>query len=99
MAVKVSTKHPQTIGTYEVLDMVAGGASGRVYKGRCPETGALVAIKLASKETAAQPLLRKRFEQEFHVAHSLEHPHLVRALELGQAGGLPFIVMELVDGP
>src|SRR5262249_20076947 len=43
--------------------------------------------------------LRKRFEQEYHVASSLDHPNLVRALELGDHDGAPFIVMELVDGP
>src|SRR6058998_3091665 len=81
MVLTLSSRHPQTIGPYEVVEMVAGGASGLVYKGRDPATGGLVAIKLASEATATRPLLRKRFEQEFHVASNLNHPNLVRALE------------------
>jgi hypothetical protein len=99
MASRTASKQPQTIGEYEVLGKIAGGGSGCVYKGRHRATGELVAVKLASKETAGNSLLRKRFEQEFHVASSLGHPHLVRALHLGEEGGTPYIVLEFVDGP
>jgi serine/threonine protein kinase len=59
----------------------------------------VVAVKLASAQTAEEPVRRKRFEQEFHVTRNLDHPNLVRALRLGRDDGVPFLVLEFVDGP
>jgi serine/threonine protein kinase len=54
---------------------------------------------VAGSEITDNPVLLKRFEQEFSVTRSLDHPHLVRALQFGSEGGVPYIVMEFVDGP
>ncbi len=91
-------KAPSEIGDYEVLGKIGGGATATVYKARHAATGELVAIKLASERTANDPVLRKRFEQEFHVARSLGHPNLVRPLRLGLQDDVPYLVMELVEG-
>jgi serine/threonine protein kinase len=96
---KTSGKRLQTIGDYEILEEIAGGASGCVYKGRYLTTGELVAIKVASSQTAGNPVLRKRFEQEFQVMRGLDHPNLVRALHLGHEGHTLYLVLEFVDGP
>jgi serine/threonine protein kinase len=91
-------KEPSEIGEYEVLGKIGGGATATVYKARHCDTGEVVAIKLASEQTAGDPVLRKRFEQEFHVTRNLDHPNLVRTLRLGRVDGVPYLVMELVEG-
>jgi eukaryotic-like serine/threonine-protein kinase len=91
-------KGPSKIGDYEVLGKIGDGGTATVYKARHAATGELVAIKLASEQTAGGPVRRKRFEQEFHVTRNLDHPNLVRPLRLGRADGLPYLVLELVEG-
>src|SRR5438552_19212022 len=84
------------IGEYEVLDKIAEGGMGSIYKARRRDTGALVAIKTIPRNT--NPVLLKRFEQEFRAASRLDHPHVVRALEYGQADDSPYLVMEYIEG-
>ena len=92
-------KGPSKIGEYEVLEKIGDGGTASVYKARHAATGEVVAVKLASTQTAQDPVRRKRFEQEFHVTRNLNHPNLVRAHRLGRADGVPFLVLELIDGP
>jgi serine/threonine protein kinase len=88
---------PATIGRYEVVSKIAEGGMGAVFKARHPDTGELVAIKVVPAETAKNPLLIKRFEQEFRAASLIDHPNVVKALEYG-GGATPYLVMEFVDG-
>jgi serine/threonine protein kinase len=70
-----------------------------VFKAHRRDSGDPVAIKILRPEVAADPVLLRRFEQEFRAAQQLEHPHIVRALDFGQDGPTPYLVLELVDGP
>jgi serine/threonine protein kinase len=90
---------PRQLGPYDVVGKLGRGGSGSVYKARRRGTKNLVAAKVLKPEVAADPLLLRRFQQEFLAARSLEHPHIVRALDFGQDGELPYLVLELVDGP
>src|SRR5437764_6371663 len=47
---------------------------------------------------AANLVLLKRFEQEFRAASRLDHPNIVRALDFGDTGSCPYLVMEYVEG-
>jgi serine/threonine protein kinase len=69
-----------------------------VFTARDAATGTKVAIKLASAATARDPVLLKRFEQEYRSTSNLSHPNIIRALEFGWEGKRPYIVLELVDG-
>jgi serine/threonine protein kinase len=86
------------LGRYEVLDKVGTGSTGSVYKGRNRDTGEVVALKVLSTEVAEDPVLRRRFEQEFLATRCLDNPHVVRGLEFGQEGDVLFLAMEFVDG-
>ncbi|MGF1581407.1 MAG: serine/threonine protein kinase [Gemmataceae bacterium] len=88
----------QLIGDYEVLEKIAEGGMGSVFKARHPETGEIVAIKVVSPHLAKNKVLLKRFEQEYHVASTLTHPNIIRALGFGYTGVSPYLVMEFVDG-
>ncbi len=97
MATDTSTK-PHTIGAYDLLAKIAEGGMGAVYKARSHQSGDIVAIKIIPSETAKNPTLLRRFEQEFRAASLLDHPNVVRAIEYCGTGTNPFLVMEYVDG-
>src|SRR5262249_7784327 len=88
----------QTVGNYDLLEKIAEGGMGTVYRGRDRTSGQIVAVKLVSPQMAANEVFRQRFEKEYHVARRLQHPNMGRAMEYGIAGGRPFLVMEFVDG-
>ena len=88
----------QTVGNYDLLEKIAEGGMGAIYKGRQRETGQIVAVKIMPAHTASNPVLLKRFEQEFRAASRLNHPNIVRALDYGDGGESPYLVMEFVDG-
>jgi len=69
-----------------VLVDATGKKSGR---------GAYLCAKLSCWENA---LKKKRFEQEFRAASRLDHPNIVRALDYRDAGNMPYLVMEFVEG-
>src|SRR5438477_13195005 len=88
----------QTIGSYDLVEKIAEGGMGTVYKGRHRDTGQLVAIKIVPATTARNSTLLKRFEREFVSARALDHPNVVKAIEFNGACASPFLVMEYVDG-
>jgi serine/threonine protein kinase len=88
----------QSIGQYDLIAKVAEGGMGTVYKGRHRLTGATVAVKVVPPHIASNPVYFKRFEQEYNAARSLDHPNIVRALDFGRDDGVPFLVMEFVEG-
>ena len=99
MSLKTRSGRLKSLGNIELLDKIAEGGMGSVYRGRDAGTGDLVAVKLLAPELADRPVLLKRFEQEFRTASSLRHPNVVRGLAFGVEGGHHFLVMEYVDGP
>lgn len=93
-----ATATPQQIGLYDLIYKIAEGGMGAVYKARNQTTGEIVAVKIIPSETAKNPILMKRFEQEFKAASLLDHPNIVKAIEYCSTGPNPFLVMEFVDG-
>jgi serine/threonine protein kinase len=98
MGVETSKAALQSVGNYDLLDKIAEGGMGAIYKGRHRDNGQIVAIKIMPSHMATNPVLLKRFEQEFRAASRLNHPNIVRAIDYGDAGSTPYLVMEFVDG-
>jgi serine/threonine protein kinase len=88
----------KTISHYDLLDKIAEGGMGTVYRGRDNHTGQIVAVKVVPKHLLSNQVFIKRFEQEYTAARTLDHPNIVRALDFGREGDTPFLVMEFVDG-
>jgi serine/threonine protein kinase len=88
----------QIVGKYELLAEIARGGMGSIYRARDRETGVIVAVKIMPPHMAANHILLKRFEQEFKAASRLDHPNIVRALDYGDTGSSPYLVMEFVEG-
>jgi len=88
----------QTIGNYELVEKIAEGGMGTVYRGRHTATGQTVAIKVVPPHLLTQAVVLKRFEQEYTVARQIDHPNIVKALDFGRDGETRFLVMEYVEG-
>jgi serine/threonine protein kinase len=86
------------IGQYDLLKKIAEGGMGSIYMARSTKDKSVVAIKVMSPNYVHNPVLLKRFEQEYRVASKFNHPNLVRALEFGTDNDLPFLVLEFVNG-
>ncbi len=89
----------RAIGKYEILEKIAEGGMGTVYKGRHATTGDVVAIKVVPPHMCSNNIMLKRFEQEFKTARGLDHPNIVRAIDFGHDGNTYYLVMEYIDGP
>jgi len=89
---------PERFSHYQVLDQLGAGGMGEVYLARDLDLDRQVAIKFLPQRFATDPLRLKRFENEARAASSLNHPNIVTIHEIGQADGLPYIVMERVEG-
>lgn len=98
MALDFANLDQERVGDYDLIEKIAEGGMGTVYKGRHHATGLLVAIKVVPPHLLAQPVYRKRFEKEYEAAHALDHPNIVRALDFGRDPNLPYLVMEFVEG-
>jgi eukaryotic-like serine/threonine-protein kinase len=71
---------------------------GEVFRARDPRIGRDVALKVLPKELAGDAERLRRFEQEARTAGTLNHPNLITIYDIGDEGGAPYIVMELLDG-
>jgi len=89
----------QRIGThYQVLSTLGRGGMGVVYKAQDTAIGREVAIKMMVADIASDADMLQRFEHEARAAGKLSHPNIVTIYELGSDLGVPFIVMEFLDG-
>ena len=89
---------PQTIGKYHVVRRLGAGGMGVVYLCRQPDLDRLVAVKVLSLGCHATGELLERFAREARLAAQLTHPHIVRVYDTGADGGLPYLVLEYVNG-
>ena len=85
------------VGRYRILREIGRGGMGAVYEGHDPVINRSVAIKLLSDQLD-DAHYRQRFLEEARNAGRLSHPNIVTIHECGEHEGVPFIVMELVDG-
>lgn len=84
---------------YRVATRIASGGMGTVFRGRDERLDRAVAIKLLHAHLAEDDEVRRRFCDEARHAAKVRHHNVVAVLDQDEHGGLPFIVMELVDGP
>jgi eukaryotic-like serine/threonine-protein kinase len=86
------------IGKYEILGELGHGAMGVVYRAHDPIINRLVALKTITTGVADDPAMLQRFYREAQSAGGLQHPNIVTIYDMGEAGNIPYIAMELVEG-
>ncbi len=84
---------------YQLLGEIARGGMGAVLKGRDPDLGRDLAIKVLLEKHRDHPELVRRFVEEAQIGGQLQHPGIVPVYELGQFGDhRPYFAMKLVEG-
>ena len=82
----------------EVIAFLGKGGMGAVYEARQPALGRRVALKVLPARATAQAGFAERFNREARALARLSHPGIVSVYDFGQADGLPYFLMEYVDG-
>ena len=88
----------EQIAGYRLLERLGGGAMGTVYKARQLSLDRDVAIKILSAELAQDPTFVARFEREAKAVARLNHANIISGIDVGDADGVKYFVMEYVDG-
>jgi serine/threonine protein kinase len=86
------------IGKYDIVEVLGRGGMGVVYRGVDKQIGREVAIKTLTEGYAGDAEMLRRFYEEGRRTGQLNHPNIVTVFDLGDDHGIPYIVMELVQG-
>jgi len=86
----------QRIGRYEVLERIATGGQGTVYRARDTVLDRVVAVKVINQSIADDPAYLEALQREARLAAGLDHPNITTVYDFQIEDGTPYIVMEYV---
>jgi putative two-component system response regulator len=86
------------LGPYRILDRIGQGGMATVYRAHHSALDRYVAIKVLPEFFAEDMTYRERFQLEAQSVAALRHPNILSAFDFGQIAGIPYLVMELVEG-
>lgn len=88
----------QLLGRYCILECIGVGGMGTVYKAHDPQLERMVAVKVPLLERSGDDR-RPRFLREARAAAQVRHANLCPIYDVGDEGGIPYAVLEYIDGP
>jgi len=97
-SIKENKAAAHRIPGYKIIGKLGAGAMAVVYKARQLSLNRIVAIKVLPKRFTENPEYVERFYREGQAAGKLNHPNIVQAIDVGEAGGYHYFVMEYVEG-
>jgi serine/threonine protein kinase len=86
------------LGNYVLMEKIGAGGMGQVFKAHHRRMDRFVAVKVLPVSTMKNPATIARFEREVKAAAKISHTNIVAAYDADCANGVPFLVMELVEG-
>jgi serine/threonine protein kinase len=87
------------VGQFEVLNEIARGGMGVVYKARHKRLNRVVALKtIRPSLSCSTDVLIKRLRAEAKVVAALDHPNIVPLYEIGEQDGYPYLILKLIPG-
>jgi serine/threonine protein kinase/WD40 repeat protein len=86
------------VGNYEILEEIARGGMGVVFKARQTRLNRIVALKMLLGSSLATPTAIRRFQHEARIAARLNHPRIVPIHEIGEFEGHPWYTMDYIPG-
>jgi serine/threonine protein kinase len=90
-------EHPSRVGKY-AIEKFLGGSMSNVYLAKDTVLGRRVALKMLTAEGAADEEAKARFLLEARMASNIVHENIISVFDFGEDQGLPFIVMEYLEG-
>ncbi|WP_372364560.1 protein kinase [Candidatus Uabimicrobium sp. HlEnr_7] len=88
----------EIFGNYELLEQIAEGGMGIVYRGQKKSTGQIVAIKVLGEGHRTSREAQERFAREARTLEMLKHPNIVSILEVGIENEIPYFCMDFIEG-
>jgi serine/threonine-protein kinase len=86
------------LGAYEILGPLGAGGMGQVYRARDTRLDRQVAVKVLAEHLTNSPSALARFELEAKAVAALSHPNILAIHDFGVEAGVPYAVVELLDG-
>ena len=86
------------LGSYQIVAPIGAGGMGEVYRAHDERLARDVAIKVLPEGFGEDAARLRRFEHEARALAALNHPNIVTVFEVGSHEGMPYLVMELLEG-
>ena len=88
----------QTMGEFEIVELIGVGGMGKVYLARQTSLGRQVAVKVLPKQIMQEEAAIERFRREAMLAAQLTHPNIAQVYTIGTQGDVHYVAMELIRG-
>src|SRR5262249_15120033 len=97
-AATLDRSQPVRLGVYQLVGRLGQGGMGSVYKAWHTRLKRWVALKTLRPDWLGNAGAVARFQRAMEAVGKLDHPNIVRATDAGEAGGVHYLVMDLVEG-
>ena len=88
--------NPESIGKYRILELIATGGQGAVYRAYDPSSGNFVAVKVLHAFYSTDAAFVQRFRREASLVRAIDHENVVKIFDFGQSDDLYFMAMEFM---